>query len=339
MSEKVEAYKKTIIDILGTAGRVECVIIIIPGKKQASPIYHELKQVLVSQVPIPSQMILAETIAAGRNLRSAINKLFIQCNAKIGGTPWGFVDLPMMKEKKTMICGIVIYRKCREKGCSYSALVCTMDRFAGRYYSQCSYNKPDEKVGDNVAKLVLKACKKFKEVNGDLPERIIVMRDGVSESQYEAVYSLDAAPIKEVLKDNEMTKTSFIFMTINQVNHGRFFRSDKARLYNPDRGTLIDTGCVKEDQYDFFLVPHGSRQGIQGPTRFNILYSDEKIDVKGLYLTCFRLCYGYYNYQSSIKVPSPVLYAHKLAYFLGGIENKHGKTLAEEKLYTKLFYI
>jgi hypothetical protein len=34
-----------------------------------------------------------------------------------------------------------------------------------------------------------------------------------------------------------------------------------------------------------------------------------------------------------------VLYAHKLAYFLGEIENKHGKTIPEDVLSNKLYYI
>ena len=82
----------------------------IPGRKKASPVYHELKKILIEQVPIPSQMILADTLSRAKGIRSIANKLFIQCNAKFGGTPWGFDNLPMC-DKPTMFCGIDIFKK------------------------------------------------------------------------------------------------------------------------------------------------------------------------------------------------------------------------------------
>jgi hypothetical protein len=53
-------------------------VFVIQGKKGASPVYHELKKKLVTEVPIPSQMILAETLSRGKGIRSIANKLFIQ---------------------------------------------------------------------------------------------------------------------------------------------------------------------------------------------------------------------------------------------------------------------
>ena len=100
--DKIDTWKKSINSTLADHKDTSVAIFIIQGKKGASPVYHELKQLLVTGMPIPSQMILAETLSKAKGLRSIANKLFIQCNAKLGGTPWAFKDLPM-SDKPTMV--------------------------------------------------------------------------------------------------------------------------------------------------------------------------------------------------------------------------------------------
>lgn len=338
-NDNIDTWKASIKDTLDSHRDTAVALFIIQGKKQASPVYHELKKVLVSEVPIPSQMVLAETLSKAKGIRSIANKIFIQCNAKFGGTPWGFKDLPM-NDKPTMICGIDVFKKCREKGASYSAFVASMDKYCGKFHSECSWNTDGDDLGAKLGQCVLNSIEQFKKMNSDTaPERIVIYRDGVSESQLPAVLSTECASIKEALENNGFPDTKLIFLVVNSTCNARFFCKNGARNVNPDRGIVIDKGVVKESEYDFYIVPHGSRQGIQGPTRFHLLYSNDEIDSKSLYEVSYRLCYGYFNYGSSIKVPSPVLYAHKLAYFMGEIENKHGKTIPDDVLKQKLYYI
>lgn len=127
-NDNIDTWKKAIDSTLANHKDTAVAVFIIQGKKGASPVYHQLKQQLISQIPIPSQMILADTLSRGKGIRSIANKLFIQCNAKFGGTPWGFKNLPM-SDKPTMICGIDVFRKCKEKGGSFSAFVASMDRY------------------------------------------------------------------------------------------------------------------------------------------------------------------------------------------------------------------
>ena len=73
-------------------------ILIIPGRKGfANPLYEDLKKLLVCDIPVPSQMILAQTIDRARNaLYTVTNKLLIQLCAKIGGEPWAINELPFV---------------------------------------------------------------------------------------------------------------------------------------------------------------------------------------------------------------------------------------------------
>ena len=338
-NDNIDTWRASIDNTLKAHTDTEVAIFVIQGKKKASPVYHELKKILVSEIPIPSQMILADTLSRGKGIRSIANKLFIQCNAKFGGIPWGFDGLPMC-DKPTMFCGIDVFKKCKAKGCSYSAFVASMDRHCGRFHSEASWNSEGDDLGTMFGKSVINSIQKFKDANGGTaPDRIVIFRDGVSESQLPAVLSTECGSIKDALDEGGFKEMKLIFLVVNKMVNARFFSKNGNRNVNPERGIVVDSGVVRENEYDFYIVPHGSRQGIQGPTRFHLLYSNEEINTKALYEVCYRLCYGYFNYGSSIKVPSPVLYAHKLAYFLGEIENKQGQTLPQDVLQNRLYYI
>lgn len=71
-------------------------ILIIPGRKGfGNPLYEDLKKLLLQDIPVPSQMILAQTIDRARNaLYTVTNKILIQMVAKIGGEPWAINELP-----------------------------------------------------------------------------------------------------------------------------------------------------------------------------------------------------------------------------------------------------
>jgi hypothetical protein len=95
--------------------------------------------------------------------------------------------------------------------------------------------------------------------------------------------STEVALLKEAV-DKEFPEMKIVFLCCNNQVNARFYQQQGNRAVNPDRGMVIDTGVVKEDLYDFYLVPHGSRQGIQGPTRFHLLYTNQdKVDAKALY--------------------------------------------------------
>jgi len=89
---------------------VQLVLCICPGQKGKAPMYSEVKYLLTSKYPVPSQIILTSTIAKGKNLRSIINKLLIQICAKVGGEPWAIDNLTFV-QRPTMTCGIDTYSK------------------------------------------------------------------------------------------------------------------------------------------------------------------------------------------------------------------------------------
>lgn len=175
---------------------VQMVVLIIPGNKGKSQLYDDLKRFLLTEYPIPSQVVLAKTISAGKNLRSIISKVLIQMCAKLGGIPWAVDNLPFM-DKPTMICGMDVFHATSLGKQSVLALSASMNNSATTYWST-SVVQDDigQEASNSLCKGMQNACEAFKRANGTFPAQIIFYRDGVGEGQIEGVCRAEINQIK-----------------------------------------------------------------------------------------------------------------------------------------------
>ena len=52
-----------------------------------------------------------------------------------------------------------------------------------RYYCQVMFQHTGQELADNLKECMSNALRKYHEVNGGLPDRIVVYRDGVGDGQ------------------------------------------------------------------------------------------------------------------------------------------------------------
>lgn len=83
---RAEAWVKALQEQLNEG--VQMVVLLLPGSKGRCNLYDDVKRYLLTEFPIPSQVVLTATIQKGKNLRSIVSKILIQMNAKVGGVPW-----------------------------------------------------------------------------------------------------------------------------------------------------------------------------------------------------------------------------------------------------------
>lgn len=83
---RAEAWVKVLQEQLNEG--VQMVVLLLPGSKGRCNLYDDVKRFLLTEFPIPSQVVLTATIQRGKNLRSIVSKILIQMNAKLGGVPW-----------------------------------------------------------------------------------------------------------------------------------------------------------------------------------------------------------------------------------------------------------
>ena len=326
-------------------------IFILPGRKNQGMHYDNLKKLLVNHLPVPSQMILGSTISRGRNLRSIINKMLIQFEAKVGGTPWAMDRMPFTKTP-SMVIGIDIFGKIKSPGICVTALISTVDRHFSRYHTQSGFIEDEASFLKEIGKMFKKAVLNFASVNRKtFPNNIIVYREGVSQGmrkktkETEVKAMQDAiSQIKEEKKIEDNKKLNLIFVTVSKSNGTKFFgrgggRYDSGGIGNPVAGSYVYKDVCK-DVNEFFLVSQRPGKGLSSPSNYYILHndvSDKKIvdekEVRHMIATLsFKLCYLYFNTVGSIKIPAPIHYAHKLAAFVGEKSNKREKIVPHQHL-------
>lgn len=97
-------------------------------------------------------------------------------------------------------------------------------------------------------------------------------------------------------------------------------------ITNPPQGTYVDNGFVEQSEvvdgtFDFFLVPHSVTQGAVKPTHFYVAKNTSKISKDAILNFTYALCYNYYNWADSIKIPAPCMLADKIAIYRSEIGN------------------
>ena len=121
---RADAWIKTLKEQLNEG--VQMVVLLLPGSKGKCNLYDDVKRFLLTEYPIPSQVVLTATIQRGKNVRSIVSKILIQMNAKVGGTPWAVDKLPFMTEP-TMICGMDVFHSTALGKKSVLALTASMN--------------------------------------------------------------------------------------------------------------------------------------------------------------------------------------------------------------------
>lgn len=107
-------------------------------------------------------------------------------------------------------------------------------------------------------------------MNGRLPKRIAIYRDGVSEGQINHVYNTELEQVKGALRELGMNldsdagpeQTALSFVIVTKRINTRFFRlTGPQSADNPGPGTIVDTIVTRPERFDFYLVAQSVRQG------------------------------------------------------------------------------
>lgn len=316
---------------------VQAVILILPdNKKNNAALYNACKHFLIKACPIPSQAVLASTVTKGKSLRSIVNKILVQLCAKVGGTPWMVSDLPFV-DKPTMLVGIDIYTRMKDRRSSILSYVATVNNRFSRYWSTIEVQNSGDEVTQNLQVIARNSILAFKETNkGTVPARIIVYRDGISESYRKTIKEMEVKAFlrafEDLIQENQITtKPEFIYVCVNKKQSVKMFYGDSLTkgVVNPEQGTVVSDEITSGR--DFYLISQKSPQGTVIPIHYYVLgyfanYEGEYIEIGGtlpedlfenLQSMSYKLCFMYYNFSGAVAVPAPVQNAHKLSHLFG----------------------
>ncbi|CAD8133133.1 unnamed protein product [Paramecium octaurelia] len=292
--------------------RVNFLIFLLSGQKKKAKLYKACKRISMANFGCASQVILEKTLQS--NTRSIVNKILIQLNAKIGGTPWALDGIPdIFTNQPTMICGVDIFSKAGRK--SQLAFCSTINRYFSRYYSQVITSG---EFCSHLQQCLKAALLAFRQELSVFPKNVIIYRDGVGDGQQVAVLGTELPQYKQALQELELKDVSLTLVICNKRVSAKFYTGGQGRPENPPPGTVIDNKIItNEDAIKFYLISQQSRQGTVTPTLYKVLYSDLQGIEQNIKILTFKLCWLFYNFTGSIKIPAPVRYAHCLCNFIG----------------------
>ncbi|XP_073404629.1 piwi-like protein 1 [Dendrobates tinctorius] len=302
----LQAFQQNVTD------RTEMVVCILSSNNKMK--YDAIKKHLCVDFPIPSQCVVARTLSKPQTVLSVCTKIALQMNCKLGGELWS-VEMPL---EKTIIIGIDCYHDTLQGRRSIAGFVASTNKQMTRWFSRCVVQDQRQEIVDGLKFCMQAALHAWTKLNKDLPQRIIIYRDGVGDGQLKTLVNYEIPQIIDCIKSaGQNYSPKLTVVVVKKRINARFFAVMGGRLQNPPPGTIVDSEVTRPEWYDFFIISQSVRQGTVSPTHYNVVYDTIGLNPDRMQRLTYKLCHQYYNWPGVIRVPAPCQYAHKLAFLVG----------------------
>lgn len=97
-----------------------------------------------------------------------------------------------------MIVGYDCSRDPNSKGKSWGAVVATLNKAMNLWFSTVSHHPNNEEISNHISSDIALALKKYFQINGSLPGKIIIYRDGVGDGDLPRVLNFEVKMIKVI---------------------------------------------------------------------------------------------------------------------------------------------
>jgi aubergine-like protein len=312
--DRTETYLAALRQVINK--HLQMVVCIFPTMRDDR--YSAVKKLCCCDKPVPSQCINSRTLGSAQKLRSITQKILLQMNAKLGGELWS-VEIPL---KSLMVIGIDVYHERGNR--SVAGFVASMNRSLTRWFSRAVFQTQREELVTGLGECMNQALSNYHKTNGQLPEKIIVFRDGVGEGQMKYLLEMEVPQMIDCFKKfGDQYQPKFATVVVQKRINTRLFATNGGNLRNPIPGAVLDhtitryPGGGDSGGYDFFLVSQNVREGTVTPSHYHVIYDTSGLKPDHMQRLAYKLTFMYYNWPGTIRVPAPCQYAHKLAFLVG----------------------
>ncbi|KAM9811002.1 piwi-like protein 2 [Neosynchiropus ocellatus] len=309
--DRTENYIKSIHSRLISEPNMQLVVCIVVGNRD--DLYSAIKKLCCVKNPIPSQVINVRTISQQQKLRSVAQKILLQINCKLGGELWT-VNVPL---KSLMVVGVDVHHDTSKAHRSVMGFVASVNSSQTQWYSRVAFQVTSEELIDSFRICLLAALQKHYEMNHNLPQKIVIYRDGVSDSQLKMVEEFEIPQLIKCFDKFPSYEPQMAFVVVQKRISTTLYLGPHSNFAAPPPGTILDHTLTRKNWVDFFLMAHHIRHGCGLPTHYIVLYNTSNLSPLHLQRLTFKMCHLYWNWPGTIRVPAPCKYAHKLAFLAG----------------------
>ena len=238
---------------------------------------------------------------------SFASNLLLKINAKLGGRNWS-LDKKIFDDKETILFGIDVNHPGvgDVESPSIVSVVASLDHEFTKYKSIIEQQPRRQEIVGSMVQCVKTLLKAHHASTKSKPERIVIFRDGVGESMFDAVYATEIESITQACKELDASYSPEINFVIAQKRHSVRFMSNGENLVP---GTIVDEVSTP-GVFDFFLVSHHALQGTARPVRYIVIRNDSKFSPQQWYESTYALTHLYARATKSVSVVPPIYYAH-----------------------------
>ncbi|CAJ0927231.1 unnamed protein product, partial [Mesorhabditis belari] len=298
---------------------------------------HRTLKLAETRFQVITQHINTRTIKTATS--STIENLLAKLNMKTGGLNHHVnpqIAAKLLWEARTLIIGMDVAHPTggitvqdralgnfnREPSVVGFSANCTANReaFIGDF---CFHVPKREKIDDLILNERLKWILTMWQAkrSEQLPETIFILRDGVSDGQYDMVVRDEVGALREACDEYlHGYNPKFVVIICTKRHNKRFAKIEKSAqnwaISNPDALTVVDRNVVRTDLTEIFIQSHHPPLGTAKPTEYEVLLSDlspKEFTQNVIQDFILALCFGHQISGRSISIPEPVFQADEWA--------------------------
>jgi eukaryotic translation initiation factor 2C len=310
------------------------ILVILPFNDAA--VYNHIKTLADTTYGFNTVCVVAEKFLKAPRQEQYFGNVSLKFNLKAGGINHTLepAKLGIVGQGKTMLVGLDVTHPSPgsvEGAPSGVGIVASTDSTLGQWPAAFAYQKGRQEMVDALETLFLSRLLLWQKHNRELPENVIIYRDGVSEGQYQQILSKELPLIRNACKQvypAPKTKAGFPKLAIivcGKRHHTRFYPTDveeAEKSANCRPGTVVDRGVVEVRAWDFFLQPHSCLQGTARPGHYYVVL-DEVLrgrparpplenTADALEELTYNLCHLFGRATKAVSLCTPAYYADLL---------------------------
>ncbi|PKI37016.1 hypothetical protein CRG98_042593 [Punica granatum] len=296
-------------------GRLQFLLCVMSRKDNG---YKYLKWISETEVGIVTQCCLSNL--ANRGNDQYLANLALKINAKLGGSNVElFERFPLLDSSHFMFIGADVNHPGSRNTTSPSiaAVVGSINwpaanRYAARVRPQ---DHRKEKIV-NFGEMCLELVHSYARMNQVRPAKIVLFRDGVSESQFDMVLNEELVDIKRAFRTKNYNPSITLIVAQKRHQTRLFPERDLGGGHNGNvpPGTVVDTTIVHPFDFDFYLCSHYGGIGTSKPTHYYVLWDEHGFASDPLEKLIYNLCFTFARCTKPVSLVTPVYYADLAAY-------------------------
>ena len=272
---------KEVLGLISSPNKsIRILLVILPNKD--APTYARIKFWADVKFGIHTVCVQADKFKNKRPDYFA--NVALKFNLKLGGINHTLPadKIGIIKDGRTMVVGIDVTHPSPgsvEGAPSIAGVVASIDATLAQWPASIRVQTGrQEMVADLEGMIHDRLLLWYTKNNGNLPDKILVYRDGVSEGQYNDVLETELNAIQKAVKTIypptvKAPKISIII--VGKRHHTRFYPLPGTQCGpngNPLNGTIVDREITMERGWDFFLQAHGCIKGTARPAHYVVIY-------------------------------------------------------------------